>query len=60
VDLLLRNPAGYLPDTSQLDLDLPPKQCLCVGPGWLKLSYLPLFGVLMLASFAIEVVARIG
>jgi len=61
-NLLLGNPAGYLPDDSpleRLDLDLPPKQYLSVGPDWVRLWYVPFFGVLLLASLAIKVAARI-
>ena len=61
-NLLLGNRAGYLPDNSQLerlDLDLPPKQYLSVGPDWLKVWHVPFFGVLLLASLAIKVAARI-
>ena len=61
-NLLLVNRAGYLPDNSQLerlDLDLPPKQYLSVGPDWLKVWHVPFFGVLLLASLAIKVAARI-
>lgn len=61
-NLLLGNPAGYLPDHSplqRLDLELPPQRYLSVGPDWLRPWYVPFFGVLLLASLAIKVVARI-
>jgi hypothetical protein len=61
-NLLLGNPAGYLPADSpleRLDLELPPRHYLPVGPDWLKPWYVPFFGVLLLASLAIKVVARI-
>ena len=57
-----RQSAGYLPDNSQLerlDLELPPKRYLSVGPDWLKVWHVPFFGVLLLASLAIKVAARI-
>lgn len=61
-NLLLGNPAGYLPDDSpleRLDLELAPQHYLPVGPDWLRPWYVPFFGVLLLASLAIKVVARI-
>jgi hypothetical protein len=61
-NLLLGNQAGYRPDNSQLErlaLDLPPKQYLSVGPDWLKVWHVPFFGVLLLASLAINVAARV-
>ena len=61
-NLLLGNPAGYLPDHSplqRLDLELPLQHYLPVGPDWLRPWYVPFFGVLLLASLAIKVVARI-
>jgi hypothetical protein len=61
-NLLLGNPAGYLPDNSpleRLDLELAPQHYLPVGPDWLKPWYVPFFGVLLLASLAIKVFARI-
>lgn len=59
---LLGNPAGYLPEAGlleRIDLDLPAKEYLPVGPAWLKAWYVPFFGVLLAASIAIKVLARI-
>jgi hypothetical protein len=61
-NLLLGNPAGYLPEAGPLeriDLDIPPKEYLPVGPDWLKAWYTLFFGVLLVASLAIKVFARI-
>jgi hypothetical protein len=61
-NMLLGNPAGYLPDSSPLervDLELTPQPYLPVGPDWLKPWYVPFFGVLLFASLAIKVVAKI-
>ena len=61
-NLLLGNPAGYLPEAGPLeriDLDIPPKEYLPVGPAWLKAWYALFFGVLLMASLAIKVSARI-
>jgi hypothetical protein len=61
-NLLLGNPAGYLPDQGPLeriDLDIPAKEYLPVGPDWLKAWYVPFFGVLLAASVAIKISARI-
>lgn len=61
-NLLLGNPAGYLPDDGPLeriDLDIPAKEYLPVGPAWLKPWYVLFFGVLLAASLAIKVAARI-
>ena len=59
---LLGNPAGYLPESGlleRIDLDLPAKEYLPVGPAWLKAWYVPFFGVLLVASIVIKVLARI-
>ena len=61
VEPAARRPADYLPDNSRLerlDLELPPAM-YSVGPDWLKVWYVPFFGVLLLASLAIKVAARI-
>ncbi|HEX2478697.1 MAG TPA: hypothetical protein VHK45_05415 [Geminicoccaceae bacterium] len=61
-NMLLGNPAGYLPDSSPLErveLELTPQHYLPVGPEWLKPWYVPFFGVLLFASLAIKVVAKI-
>jgi hypothetical protein len=62
VEPAARQPTGYLPDNSELErlgLELPPKRYLSVGPDWLKVWHVPFFGVLLLASLAIKVAARI-
>jgi len=59
---LLGNPAGYLPDggpLERIDLDIPAKEYLPIGPAWLKAWYVLFFGVLLAASLAIKVSARI-
>jgi hypothetical protein len=61
-NVLLGNPAGYLPDQGPLeriDLDIPAKEYLPVGPAWLKAWYVLFFGVLLTASLAIKISARI-
>ncbi|MGH6899606.1 MAG: hypothetical protein ACREJ5_24150 [Geminicoccaceae bacterium] len=61
-NILLGNPAGYLPDHGALEriyLDIPAKEYLPLGPTWLKAWYVPFFGVLLAASLAIKVSARI-
>jgi hypothetical protein len=60
--VLLGNPAGYLPDhgpLERIDLEIPAKEYLPVGPAWLKAWYVLFFGVLLIASLAIKVSARI-
>ena len=59
---LLGNPIGYLPDTSRLEsieLALPQKEYLTVGPAWLRAWYVVFFGTLLAVSLAIKVAARI-
>ena len=59
---LLGNPAGYLPEggpLERIDLDIPAKEYLPIGPAWLKAWYVLFFGVLLAASLAIKVSARI-
>jgi hypothetical protein len=59
---LVGNPIGYLPDSSRLDwieLGLPQREYLSVGPAWLRAWYVVFFGVLLAASLAIKVAARI-
>jgi hypothetical protein len=59
---LVGNPIGYLPDSSRLEwieLGLPQKQYLTVGPAWLRAWYVVFLGVLLAASLAIKVAARI-
>jgi hypothetical protein len=59
---LIGNPIGYLPDSSRLEwieLGLPQQEYLSVGPSWLRAWYVVFFGVLLAASLAIKVAARI-
>ena len=59
---LIGNPIGYLPDSSRLEwieLGLPQKEYLPVGPAWLRAWYVVFLGVLLAASLAIKVAARI-
>jgi hypothetical protein len=59
---LVGNPIGYLPDTSPLEsieLALPQKEYLTVGPAWLRAWYVVFLGVLLAVSLAIKVAARI-
>jgi hypothetical protein len=59
---LVGNPIGYLPDTSRLEsieLALPQKEYLTVGPAWLRAWYVVFLGALLVVSLAIKVAARI-
>ena len=59
---LIGNPIGYLPDSSPLEwieLGLPQREYLPLGPSWLRAWYVVFFGVLLGASLAIKVAARI-
>jgi hypothetical protein len=59
---LIGNPAGYLPDQAVLErveLDLPERQYLSVGPTWLRAWYVVFFTSLLVGSLAIKVAARI-
>jgi hypothetical protein len=59
---LIGNPIGYLPDSSRLEwieLGLPQREYLPLGPSWLRAWYGVFFGVLLAASLAIKVAARI-
>jgi hypothetical protein len=59
---LIGNPIGYLPDSSPLEwieLGLPQQEYLPLGPSWLRAWYVVFFGVLLAASLAIKVAARI-
>lgn len=61
-NILLGNPAGYLPDEAELEwieLDLPEREYLPLGPPWLRAWYAVFFGTLLIGSLAIKVVARI-
>jgi hypothetical protein len=59
---LVGNPIGYLPDSSRLEwieLGLPEREYLTIGPSWLRAWYVVFFGVLLAASLAIKITARI-
>jgi hypothetical protein len=59
---LIGNPLGYLPESSRLEwieLGLPQREYLPFGPPWLRAWYVVFFGVLLAASLAIKVGARI-
>lgn len=59
---LIGNPIGYLPDSSPLEwieLGLPQREYLPVGPSWLRAWYVVFFGVLLAASLGIKVAGRI-
>ena len=59
---LLGNPAGYLPDDGPLErieLNIPAQHYLPFGPAWAQPWYVLFFGVLLAASLAIKVAARI-
>ena len=61
-NLLLGNPAGYLPDDWRARAPRPRHPAagiLVCRPGLAKAWYVPFFGVLLLASLAIKVAARI-
>ena len=59
---LIGNPLGYLPDDGEIDaisFDLPEKDYLGFGPGWLRPWYVLFFTILVLGSLAIKMVGRI-
>lgn len=59
---LIGNPAGYLPDDAPVDwieLDLPERQYLPLGPAWARSWYVVFFAALLAASLAIKLAARI-
>jgi hypothetical protein len=59
---LIGNPAGYLPEEAVLErveLDLPERQYLSVGPSWLRAWYVVFFISLLVGSLAIKFAARI-
>jgi hypothetical protein len=59
---LIGNPLGYLPDSSRvewIELGLPQREYLPVGPSWFRAWYVVFFGVLLAASLAIKAAARI-
>lgn len=59
---LIGNPLGYLPDDSEIEaiaFDLPEKEYLGFGPGWLRPWYVLFFTILVLGSLAIKMLWRI-
>lgn len=59
---LIGNPLGYLPKDGDIDaitFDLPEKDYLGFGPGWLRPWYVLFFTILVLGSLAIKWLARI-
>jgi hypothetical protein len=61
-NVVIGNPIGYLPDSSPLEwieLGLPQREYLPLGPSWLRAWYVVFLGVLLAASLAIKVAARI-
>lgn len=62
-NLLLGNPAGYLPEpgaVEHIELALPARQYLPVGPDWLRGWEAVLFGTILVASLTIKLVFRIA
>ena len=61
-NVLIGNPVGYLPASSRLEwieLGLPQREYLPLGPSWLRAWYGVFFAVLLAASLAIKFGARI-
>jgi hypothetical protein len=59
---LIANPAGYLPDGHPADvvhLDLPHREILPFGPGWMRGWAFPYFVLLIAGSLALKFVWRI-
>jgi hypothetical protein len=59
---LVGNPLGYLPDDGpieRIDIDLPPRHVLTVGPEWIRTWLAPFFGALLATSLLIKFVFRI-
>jgi hypothetical protein len=59
---LIGNPLGYLPDdgpVERIDIDLPPRHVLSVGPEWVRTWLMPFFGALLVTSLLIKIVFRI-
>ncbi len=61
-NLLLGNPAGYLPDDSpvqRISLELPEKEFLSFGPSWIRGWEFSFFVSLLVVSIAMKVLIRI-
>lgn len=61
-NMLFGNPLGYLPDdgvVEAIEVDLPERDYLGVGPDWLRPWYVLFFATLLLGSLAIKILGRI-
>ena len=61
-NLLIGNPAGYLPDDAKverIELGLAPNEYLPFGPAWLRPWFSVFFAALLAGSLALKLVARI-
>jgi hypothetical protein len=61
-NLLVGNPAGYLPDDARverIELELAPNEYLPFGPAWLRQWYSVFFAALLAGSLALKLAARI-
>ena len=61
-NLLVGNPAGYLPDDAaveRIELELVPNEYLPFGPSWLRPWYGVFFAALLAGSLALKLAARI-
>jgi hypothetical protein len=59
---LLGNPLGYLPDDSSVEriqIDLPEKQYLIVGPNWIRSWEAPFLAALLVVSALFKLLFRI-
>jgi hypothetical protein len=59
---LVGNPLGYLPDEGpieRIDIDLPPRHILSVGPEWIRSWLAPFFASLLATSLLIKLIFRI-
>ena len=59
---LIGNPLGYLPDdgvVEAVEIDLPERDYLGVGPAWVRPWYVLFFTTLVLGSLAIKILGRI-
>lgn len=59
---IIGNPAGYLQEgwpAELVEIDLPQREYLSAGPGWLRPWYVPFLAVLFAASLAIKIGFRI-
>lgn len=59
---IIGNPAGYLPEgwpVELVEIDLPQRDYLSAGPGWLRPWYVPFLAALFAASLTIKIGFRI-